>query len=166
MTSQEAIDIIRTEINRIVGKLLSDYKITLREIKTTQFGIKYEVMNEIIGNSGVLIIYYGKKGYKYVNEKVECQGSNDRVIEVFENRENLSTVKIKGITEEVKVETRYLDKLYKIFKTYENEDFDFTIFSEELLKHCNDDKIKLLIKENSYNFNELERIYKDIIERK
>lgn len=165
MTNQEVMEIIRVETSKIVEHLLSEYKITLKEIKETQYGIKYEVKNEVSGVAGVLVIYYGKKGYKFVNEKVGCQDSHAKVVEVFNNRDNLLTIKVKEITEEIKIKTTYLEKLYKIFKIYDNEEFDFSIFAEELLKHCNNDNLKVIVKENIYNFNELERIYKKVIER-
>lgn len=155
MTSQESIKIIKIEVNKIIEYLLSEYKIEIKEIKSAQYGIKYEVKNKLTGITGILVIYYGKKGFKLVNEKIGCQDSHSKVIEIFNNRDNLFKT---NLNEKIKIETKRLDKLYEILKSYANEEFDFSDFAKELLKYSSNDE-KILIEKNIYNFKELEKIY-------
>lgn len=154
MGNENVSEIVKREVNKILGYLESKYEITLSELSHIQYGVKYEVKRKKLDtNIGILVIYHGKKGFKLTREKVIYKEDFDKIEEVFNNRDNLK----EPIIEDLK-----LDKLYEILKPYSNEKFDFSDFADELLKYFDNNEEKKCIKENIYNFKELEKFYNNV----
>lgn len=154
MGNENVSEIVKREVNKILGYLESKYEITLSELSHIQYGVKYEVKRKKLDtNIGILVIYHGKKGFKFTREKVIYKEDFDKIEEVFNNRDNLK----EPIIEDLK-----LDKLYEILKPYSNEKFDFSDFADELLKYFDNNEEKKCIKENIYNFKELEKFYNNV----
>ena len=166
MGNENVSEIVKREVNKILGYLESKYEITLSELSHIQYGVKYEVKRKKLDtNIGILVIYHGKKGFKLTREKVIYKEDFDKIEEVFNNRDNLK----EPIIEDLK-----LDKLYEILKNsgnyqiyeelkpYSNEKFDFSDFADELLKYFDNNEEKKCIKENIYNFKELEKFYNNV----
>ena len=154
MGNENVSEIVKREVNKILGYLESKYEITLSELSHIQYGVKYEVKRKKLDtNIGILVIDHGKKGFKLTREKVIYKEDFDKIEEVFNNRDNLK----EPIIEDLK-----LDKLYEILKPYSNEKFDFSDFADELLTYFDNNEEKKCIKENIYNFKELEKFYNNV----
>lgn len=158
MENKAVSEIVKAEVNKVLEHLESKYKIILSEVSYLPYGVKYEVKSKKLDRSiGILIIYYGKRGFKLTREKFIYEEEFYKIEEVFNNRDNLN---------ETIIEKSKLDKLYEILKPYSNERFDFSDFANELLKNCDDNEEKKFIEENIYNFKNLEKFYINIKEEK
>lgn len=158
MENKAVSEIVKAEVNKVLEHLESEYKIILSEVSYLPYGVKYEVKSKKLDRSiGILIIYYGKRGFKLTREKFIYEEEFYQIEEVFNNRDNLN---------ETIIEKSKLDKLYEILKPYSNEKFDFSDFANELLKNCDDNEEKKFIEENIYNFKNLEKFYINIKEEK
>lgn len=72
-------------------------------------------------------------------------------------------IKYEEKKEEKKIEQDFseIDKYYSILKNYENDNIDFSVFADKLLKYC-DERDKEICEQNKDNFKILEKLYKKI----
>ena len=112
MENKAVSEIVKAEVNKVLEHLESEYKIILSEVSYLPYGVKYEVKSKKLDRSiGILIIYYGKRGFKLTREKFIYEEEFYQIEEVFNNRDNLN---------ETIIEKSKLDKLYEILKPYSN----------------------------------------------
>ena len=70
MENKAVSEIVKAEVNKVLEHLESEYKIILSEVSYLPYGVKYEVKSKKLDRSiGILIIYYGKRGFKLTREK-------------------------------------------------------------------------------------------------
>ncbi|MCI7442580.1 MAG: hypothetical protein SOY42_09080 [Clostridium sp.] len=146
---------IRKEMDKIIDTLKSEYNITLKELKEIQYAIQYEVKDE--SSSAIINVY---KSFK-----ITCNGNSDkRLVDIVKKQFDMrNCIKNQEKKEEKKIEQDFseIDEYYHILKNYENDNIDFSIFADKLLKYC-DEKDKEICEQNKNNFNILEKIYKKI----
>lgn len=155
----EAAETIRKEVNKIIEKLRQKANIELREIKTVNYGIKYEVTNLSDNKNGIMVLYHGKKGFRFVYEKNISKDTIPKIEEIFKDRDKISDTSYK-IKKQENVNYKFLNKLYNALKPYENEEFDFSQFAEELKKNFSKESDKIILEKNKYKFSVLEKYYK------
>lgn len=157
---EEYHKIIREEVNKITEILKTSYGIELEENKEIDYGIKYFCKNKNESNEGIIIIYYRPKNnsFTFSPQGKSISTESLHIIEdTFQMRNSL-----KG-SEVQKDDHIILKKYYEALKKYENEEFDFIDFAEELSKSYEDESIKNMLLENRYNFSILEKKYLKIV---
>lgn len=157
---EEYHKIIREEVNKIKETLKINYGIELEENKEIDYGIKYSCKNKSENNEGTITIYYRpkKSSFTFTPQGNSISTETLHIIEdTFQMRNSLND--FDGQKDSYTILKQY----YEALKKYENEEFDFIDFAEELSKNCKDESVKNVILENRYNFSILEKIYLEIV---
>ena len=153
MVNNELENFARVEFSKVSVFLLKNFGIDIKEERIINYGIKYKAVNLVFENS-------------------QDQNLSNKIEEIFLNKDMLkdSEKELKGMYIDSSYKdfksianpskNRYIDEIYIRLKPYENENIDFRIFGEELLKNINDEKDKRIILSNIDEFNILESIYK------
>lgn len=145
--------IIREEFSKVHDFLRENYLIIIEELCEIDYAINYNVKRA--QEKGELLLYYGKKGFKFVKKKGSLNIETLNIIkQVFENREGL----IKNSTEEHR-DLRKLQYLYDVLKRYRNYNLDFMDLLLEIKNLTNN---KDLPDNLRYDFNALENLIKEI----
>lgn len=146
---------IRKEMDKIINTLKSEYNITLKELKEIQYAIQYKVEND--SSSAIINVY---KSFK-----ITCNGNWDKnLVDIVKKQFDMrDCIKYEEKKEEKKIEQDFseIDEYYSILKNYENDNIDFSIFADKLLKYC-DEKDKEICEQNKDNFKILEKLYRKI----
>lgn len=153
-------DEIRPKIKEF-SEILKDINIIIEEYMVRDYLIKYKVFQDKI-YKGIIQVFYSpnKRVFTLKSEKL-----NEDTFMIMKNLFN------KPISKEITNKTkrredyRELTLYYEILQQYRTRNFDYTCFSEKLLKYFKDSSIINDITENSDDFNKLEEYYLDLINK-
>lgn len=172
MVNNELENFARVEFSKVSVFLLKNFGIDIKEERIINYGIKYKAVNKQNKSCKFNLYYNKKKKLSLVFENSQDQNLSNKIEEIFLNKDMLkdSEKELRGVYIDSSYKdfksianpskNRYIDEIYIRLKPYENENIDFRIFGEELLKNINDEKDKRIILSNIDEFNILESIYK------